>query len=245
MQQSSPCQYLEWDSNFFNRRIGQLTIKRLDQDRLEEVKTWCQVHAIDCLYFLTDFNEANTIHLVETNGFRLVDLRMTFEKPLQEAIQARNGPLPDRIIRLSTQEDIPFLKAIARVSHHDSRFYYDAHFPNARCDVLYETWIEKSCQGYAEAVMVAEVQGQPVGYVSCHLLAEEIGKIGLVGVNQDAQGRGLGKSMITASLSWFHEHGVRLVRIVTQGRNIPAQRLYQKCGFLTSSVHLFYHKWYV
>jgi hypothetical protein len=31
----------------------------------------------------------------------------------------------------------------------------------------------------------------------------------------------------------------------TTQRNYAAQRLYQRCGFLTGSIHLWYHKWYV
>jgi len=33
------------------------------------------------------------------------------------------------------------------------------------------------------------------------------------------------------------------VTVVTQGLNVPAQRLYQKSGFLVSSVYLWYHLW--
>ena len=43
-----------------------------------------------------------------------------------------------------------------RDSHRDSRFYYDPGFPNQRCDELYETWIDRSCHGYADTVLVAE-----------------------------------------------------------------------------------------
>jgi hypothetical protein len=31
--------------------------------------------------------------------------------------------------------------------------------------------------------------------------------------------------------------------VVTQARNVPAQRLYQKCGFITRSVELWFHRW--
>jgi hypothetical protein len=32
---------------------------------------------------------------------------------------------------------------------------------------------------------------------------------------------------------------------VTQGKNIAAQRLYQKNGFLIRDLQLWYHKWYL
>jgi len=109
---------------------------------------------------------------------------------------------------------------------------------------LYETWIEKSCKGYADAVLVAELQGWPVGYISCHLLDQAEGQIGLFGVSADFQGKGLGQKLVNESLRWFAEQGMRQVTVVTQGRNCRAQRLYQRCGFLTRSVQLWYHRWF-
>jgi hypothetical protein len=35
------------------------------------------------------------------------------------------------------------------------------------------------------------------------------------------------------------------VNVVTQGRNSKAQRLYERCGFLTRSVQLWYHRWFM
>jgi dTDP-4-amino-4,6-dideoxy-D-galactose acyltransferase len=36
---------------------------------------------------------------------------------------------------------------------------------------------------------------------------------------------------------------MRSVTGATQGRNIVMQRLFQKCGFVTRSVELWYHRW--
>jgi ribosomal protein S18 acetylase RimI-like enzyme len=33
------------------------------------------------------------------------------------------------------------------------------------------------------------------------------------------------------------------VSVVTQGRNVAAQRLYQRAGFVTASTQLWYHRW--
>ena len=240
MAQSVPCQYLEWDSNFFGCRIARLYPHRLTSDLAQAALFWCTDHQIDCLYFLADATDSRTVVLAQDYGFRLVDLRITLETPQRNRQITRHD---GGDLRLAREEDIPALRAIARTSHTDSRFYFDGHFPSQRCDELYETWIEKSCRGYADAVWVAEWRGQAAGYVSCHSTPEHRGQIGLFAVAAEAQGNGLGCKLVQAALCWFEEKHLLPVEVVTQGRNVKAQRLYQKAGFLTCSVELWYHRW--
>jgi dTDP-4-amino-4,6-dideoxy-D-galactose acyltransferase len=243
MEVDSLCQYLDWDSNFFGYRIARITVDRLSQETIEPIMAWCNSHHIDCLYFLADALDAATARLAEDNRFRFVDIRATFEKQFQGELVGGDRVFQG-VIRLSTPDDIPALRAIARVGHRDSRFYYDSNFPVALSDALYETWIEKSCNGYANAVLVAQVQGHAAGYVSCHLLDQTRGQIGLVGVSADWQGNGLGQELVNESLRWFIQQGVTRITVVTQGRNSQAQRLYQRCGFLIRSLQLWYHRWF-
>jgi Acetyltransferases len=81
-----------------------------------------------------------------------------------------------------------------------------------------------------------------VGYISCRV-ATETGDIGLVAVDGKCRGLGLGDQLVSQALSWFAAQGARRVTVVTQGLNVPAQRLYQKSGFLVSAVQLWYHLW--
>jgi len=53
-----------------------------------------------------------------------------------------------------------------------------------------------------------------------------------------------GKSLLLVALDWFASQGAKEVRVVTQGKNIAAQRLYQRCGFVIRDLQLWYHKWY-
>jgi dTDP-4-amino-4,6-dideoxy-D-galactose acyltransferase len=237
------CQYLDWDSEFFSVRIGRITVNRLTEVILEQVLMWCKFNSIDCLYFLANTDDVRTVRLVEEHDFRCVDIRITLERQIDDFPEAEEG-IAQSVVHLCTPMDVQALRAIARVSHHDSRFYHDSIFPISRCDALYETWIEKSCSGYADAVMVAEMDGEPVGYLSCHLLGQSKGQIGLFGIKADLQERGLGRRLIDESLRWFRMQDRKEVTVVTQGRNINAQRLYQKCGFLTRSVQLWYHRWF-
>ncbi len=248
MQLDEPCQFLEWDSDFFGFRIGRVKQARLDQSALERIEEWHTRHEIACLYFLADADDGDTVRLAEASGFHFVDIRVTLEKgsvmQANDSKASREGGSVQDSVRLVAPSDIPALRSIARTGHRDSRFYYDPNFPVARCDAMYETWIDKSCNGYADAVFVADLYGEAVGYISCHLAGEGKGNIGLLGVSAQARGKGLGQRLIVAALDWFAEQNVTEVTVVTQGRNSAAQRLYQRCGFLTLSVQLWYHRWF-
>lgn len=239
------CQYLQWDSDFFQKRIARLNANRLDEATAAAAHSWCAQQQIDCLYFLSDADDPLTTRLAWQNGFRFADTRLTVERPLTNLPSL--APLASLTIRPSQPADIPALQAIATASHHDSRFYHDLEFPRAACDALYATWIEKSCQGYASQVLVADPgsqRGQVAGYVTCNLVDETTGQIGLIAVGQAARGQGLGPLLLTAALHWLAQQGRQQMIVVTQGRNLAAQRLYGRLGFLPRSIEFWYHRWF-
>lgn len=148
-------------------------------------------------------------------------------------------------MRTHREADIDALRAIARVSHTDTRFYADLRFPRDRCDDLYDTWIDRSCQGWAQTVLVPDVAGRAQGYVTVHVDdARSRGSIGLIAVAEEARGRGVGAALVRGAVAWCHAHELNTVSVVTQGRNIGAQRVFQQCGFRTSKVEFWFHKWY-
>jgi dTDP-4-amino-4,6-dideoxy-D-galactose acyltransferase len=234
----NPCQVLVWDSEFFGFRIARVRDAHLTARNLRDVLEWCVREGIRCLYFLAPSDSSETTDLVGANGFRMADLRFTLARGLEgDAGSARS-------VRAFHQSDLPFLQEIAAVSHRDSRFYHDPGFPDQRCDEFYKTWIERSCHGYADTVLVAEHLRQPAGYVSCHLQPDGIGSIGLLAVADWSRGVGLGGQLVTAALRFFAEACCTHVTVVTQGRNCSAQRLYQNCGFRSASMELWYHRWF-
>jgi dTDP-4-amino-4,6-dideoxy-D-galactose acyltransferase len=240
---SQPCEFLDWDTGFFGVRIARVTGHRLDSDAVRDILAWCHDHEIACLYFLADSDHRETVRLSEDAGFRLIDIRLTFRHSHPQ--QAAAGEESIRL-RPAMPGDLPTLQALARTGFRDSRYYYDPCFPVERCDALYETWITRSCEeGYADAVLVADLESMPIGYITCHLSEDNNhGQIGLVGVAPSAQGRGVGRLLVEQSLGWFARHGGEQVDVVTQGRNIAAQRLYQRAGFVTQAAQLWYHKWF-
>lgn len=232
------CQFLPWDSDFFQRRIARVRHESLNERSVEQVLAWCAAERIDLLYLLVNAGDLETVRLAEQRQFRLMDIRLTLKikPPEQPAVRYAD-------IRPHQPSDLPALKAIARVSHRDSRFYADDSIPPEQSDRLYETWVENSANGFADQVLVAVDGTLPVGYITCHLEGDQ-GKIGLLGVSAAAQGKGFGTMLIDSALEWFRQQGVSKTTVVTQGRNIRAQRVYQRRGFMTKFVHLWYHRWF-
>jgi dTDP-4-amino-4,6-dideoxy-D-galactose acyltransferase len=239
---------LEWDTSFFGRRIGSISGAGIDAASLTEALNDAREQNVECLYALSPVDDMEAIRALSTAGGRLVDVRMTFERPLEpgpavpEPGSARGSP-GAVALRPSQPSDVPALRALASHSHGSSRFYADGRFPAQRCDELFATWIEKSCSGWADLVLVAEVDGAPRGYVTGHARENNRAEIGLVAVDPLAQGHGAGSRLVEAALAAFRARGLTHSTVVTQGRNLPAQRLYQSRGFRTQRLQVWHHLW--
>ncbi len=82
MSQTAPCQFLDWDTGFFGHRIARVNGTRLDPVFLKAVLDWCQAQQIECLYFLAESNDPQTVWLAQDHDFSLVEIRITLERSL-------------------------------------------------------------------------------------------------------------------------------------------------------------------
>lgn len=235
------CVRLEWDSTFFGCGIGRVTGKLSTPEQAERVNRWARSEAVSCVYFLADCNDQRSVQVAEQCGMSLVDVRLVFDRELAGATTVPLGK--DTTVRAHRDADVTHLSDLSKGAFRQSRFFCDGHFSEERCEALYETWITKSCSGWADAVLVAEVRGEVAGYVTCHLTNEIEGRIGLIGVGRKYQGLGVGVSLVTSASNWFLARGRRRAMVPTQARNTAAQRLYQRCGFVTRTAGLWYHWW--
>jgi dTDP-4-amino-4,6-dideoxy-D-galactose acyltransferase len=236
------CTYMDWDSEFFGKRVARLNRSLLKESSISEALAWCADRRIDCLYFLADPDDGETRRLAEQNNFLEVDMRLTLARPITQQDQ-RSELAMDSRVRLARESDLPRLCRLASTLHRDSRFYFDQRFERPKCDLLYETWIEKSCRDLAQAVFVGEVDSQAVGYITCGSIGQET-QIGLLGVAETHTRTGLGRALVQRFLSWSAQQGVQRVTVVTQARNTAAQSLYRSCGFLPATLQRWYHRWF-
>ena len=244
MNPSEPCQFLTWDSDFFGCRIARYLDNRMNPQSWQSARTWCQTMQIDCLYLLADAHDNHTIRTAEDAGFRFVDMRLTLGRSL-DSWGGSSVPPDGVIIRSWDENDLAELERIARLSFTQTRFFFDPFFSPEKSAEMYAVWIAKSCHGRAQAVLVAEIDRIAAGFITCRLESgRTLGEIELVGVSEHARGRGLGGLLVQASLNWFSNQRASAVEVVTQGRNLEAQRLYQRNGFTSKTMQLWYHKWF-
>jgi dTDP-4-amino-4,6-dideoxy-D-galactose acyltransferase len=230
-----------WDSAFFGASIAQIAERRATAEQLTLAVRQAREEQIDCLYFLADAADLDTVRAAEATRFALVDVRLTLDSVIDRE-EARVPP-GDRLIRPARTADLPQLMEIARVSHRYTRFHADTRLDPARSDELYARWIERSVGGkLADAVWVVDVDEAPRGYITASRGATAA-TIGLIAVAPEYRGRGYGERLLRTMMHWSATEGLGRVSVVTQGRSAPAVRFYERAGFTASTVEFWYHRW--
>jgi dTDP-4-amino-4,6-dideoxy-D-galactose acyltransferase len=232
---------LTWDSTFFGFSLARVTGSTLDAASASEAVALARAQQVACLSLLLPASDAASIAAAQDAGFHLVDVRTTLERPAGQSLPAD----PGLRVRARSEADLPVLEDIAGEAHLNTRFARDARFPRERVAELYRTWIRKECAGAADQVLVVEAEGAPAGYVTCQRGDGGPGKISLIAVRKADRRRGAGTALLRAALEWFGTQGVDRVSVVTQGHDVAAMRLYERTGFLTASVELWFHLWLI
>jgi GNAT superfamily N-acetyltransferase len=242
----APCQFLEWDSDFFGFRVARATVNRLDAQTTEAMLAWCEEQGITCLYFLANADDPPTIRQAEDHGFRMVEVRLTFERRLKGwDPKTRPKAAEDVHIRPVQPEDIPTLQELATNSYINTRFYFDDRFPERKCQQLYQAWVRRSCEGAAQMALVAEADDRILGFITGYRDQDEPrGQFDLTAVRHEVRRAGIGHELFRSGLDWYVRSGVEYIWLVTQGRNIPTQRMVLRHDFLPRDCQLYYHKWF-
>jgi ribosomal protein S18 acetylase RimI-like enzyme len=231
-------QPLAWDTEFFGFSIGRVSSEaaRSDAD-LRAATAQADADQVRCLYLLLDAADIGGLHRAIGEGFRPVDIRVELEL-------ARLPPDPDAApgVRPAGESDLPALEQLARETMRDTRFLTDPGFPEARAGELYSAWARRGVLGGGEHR--AFIASEDAGFIVCGLdKASGTGSIELIGVDPGPARQGTGRSLVQAAGALFAAERCVRATVVTQGRNLPALRLYEGCGYRTSRVGWWLHRW--
>lgn len=141
------------------------------------------------------------------------------------------------IIRDFREQDIRKLMDISRTAFTYDRFHSDKKLDNKLCDKYYEQWIYNSCNGFADKVLVAEYNGEPVGFTTGKIYeSDKLGHLVLSAVSDTCRGLGIYTSMIYEGVKWLSGHdGLDGLLVGTQINNLAVQKAWIKLGFTVYS----------
>jgi len=126
-------------------------------------------------------------------------------------------------------------------------------FGRAIYDILYPDWRMSQAEGVAEVckdgvkytTLVAEVDGEVVGFVSYELKPEgKSGEVVLLAVHPEHQNLGTGTELNLAALGAIKEAGMTMAVVETGGdeSHSPARRSYEKAGYTPFPIVRYFKK---
>lgn len=233
---------LEWDSNFWGFPVAYLSSRYLTESVVNRIKRVVKRDNIRLVEYPCNCHDSRSVKIAEKNGFHFTDIRMTFEKKLEN----KNERTTDQsiIFGKAKKEDIEILKQISSNLYKDSRYFFDENFDRKKVNEFYMGWVEKAVLGqFDDECWCFYDKGIPLGFCTIKYHIENLASIGLFGMAKNYQGRGLASLLLNMVFNYLVDSGRKKLLVVTQGRNYAAQRLYQKSGFVTKSTELWYHKW--
>jgi dTDP-4-amino-4,6-dideoxy-D-galactose acyltransferase len=227
-------EHLDWDTAHFGMPIGRAR-KPDSPERILAAVEAADRAGLRCLTALVDAGFTGSISAAEREGFRCYDVRTELDRAVQADAAHKQG------VRMADEDDMRALEPIARRRFTLSRFYADPNFPEGRVEALYAAWLRRGLSDDNRFVLTTS---ECDGFVVCHVDSRSrVGTIELIAVAERSEGEGRGGRLVDAAEGEFGVKGLTRFRVITQGANLAAQRLYQGRGLRTAAVGLWLHRW--
>ena len=228
---------LEWDSEFFGLRIGRTDVCSINGlQQLSDMESSIKKE-YDLLYVFIHKDINGTLLEWEQQGAMPVDNKTVYIKNVSAKKDDPNVGLYGGI---APDED---LYRLAIASGIYSRFKTDDRMPRGSFERLYNRWIEGSVSGELANAVFVHKDYRVNGLVTVRWDEREA-TIGLVAVDKDVRGHGIGSRILQTMENYLATHTkTEKISVATQYSNIPARRLYEKNGYTVESITNIYHWW--
>lgn len=238
--------HLNWDSEIFGFAIAAVDTAKLTQEMILEINNEAERQKIRFLQYLCPCDDLTSIHQAETAGFHFVDIRLTFQKTLSSSDAMTNFEKKSGIhFGLATPAHIPEIIAMSSDLYQDFRYYVDTPFPRKKVDNFYHAWLSNAVYGkYDHLCYCLFINDMPIGYCTVRFNDQHTASLGLFGIAKEHQRKSLGNYLLQLTCADLFNKGYKEIHVVTQGKNIGAQRTYQGNGFKTLRTEMWYHRWF-
>jgi len=253
-----------WDSEITGRRIG--TVEHIAvaagddsgteilQKLLDELTPSLADRGTQCVVCKVHSTELPAIHALEHCGFLLMDTLLDFVFDFSRTtIEEIHPPRRDEQlnIRRAKPADLSALMAINEKAFtgYFGRYHADPQMPPGTATKIYAQWVRSAFQGWADWILVAEVDERLVGYGLWRKPLEiearnslSVAHYDLAAIDPEFLGRGLWTALMFDGMHIARNYAQYLVGPV-HVCNYPVQHTLQKLGWRISGARHSFHKW--
>ena len=211
---------LDWDTNFFKKKIG-----RLDVQPNNKFEHFNQLKNFDIVYIFSP--------VMISIDAPLIDIKVTYSKSI------RNLTKKNEVVQFDiNKHDYNQLLELVYFSGHDSRFLKDSSFGEIEFKRLYKQWIDNSINNKDTLVLISQKGKIIEGFITVKR-DKSYAQIGLVAVNPNNLGKGIGKRLIQAVENHLKKNFK--LSVATQETNVGACKFYESMGFTIEKKEYIYH----
>ncbi len=192
---------------------------------------------------------SSIFHALESKYFRLMDILVTYSLDFrkQPLIHSEN----QYNIRKFIPSEVPKLEQLGDCFHDTAivtdRFHADPTLPKVKSGQLYSKWVFNSCNDPFSEVLVAVIDGKPIGFNVCsinptlsNLIGLRVGTMTLTAVDSSVENKLVATSLLNASLEWFADK-VEVIETGGQVSNYAIQRTWKTIGLKITRSQCTFH----
>jgi len=208
-----------------------------------KLKSWIKSNNIRFMVTRIGLENEKLINHLSEIGFQIIDKLIT----LRSKLSSTNAE-PRVKIRPFIAKEIEQIGEISSDAFTHSRFIRDGNLEPEQVYQVYREWAINCCNGRSDEVLVAEIEGNVAGFITCNIESVEnsekkYGDIQLLAVSKDYRGKGAGSSLVLGAQAWFKQRGCEFVDVDTENSNDTSLAIYKKHGFTPTYSQTRMHKW--
>jgi len=228
----------EWDSNFFNLKIGEAEIHSFNSEDYRHFLKKARQDNYTLIYIYS--KDEISFNRLQKEKILLVDKKVSY-------IKTQDKFNSEKIRKIkSYKKDQNYFKVLelALLSGSYSRFKIDKNFSANSFEKLYRTWLDNSLnKSIANDVLIMDNKFNKIsGFISYKIINDFI-KIGLISVDKNFHGYGIGKLLMKQVEYIAHREKLSAIEVDTQQINKQACSFYNAIGYKIKNLQPIFHLW--
>jgi dTDP-4-amino-4,6-dideoxy-D-galactose acyltransferase len=224
--------FLNWDSEFFHIKVGQITLINERFNLLNNLN----IEDYDLVYL---FNKTNR-SIEQFLSLAPIDIKVNYEIEIQDIKISKKNIV--ECLSEFNKIDFENLLSLTLSSGEYSRFKVDSNFSINSFNKLYNQWLVNSINNVDKKILIVRENTVIVGILILNL-KNTTSVIEILAVDKNAKRKGFASALVDEAIRISSQLNKQSVFVSTQKNNVTANLFYKSIGFRKTEEIEIYHLW--